>query len=352
MIKWQRKTKVWSLWNDFVFVICYSYIMLNLGIRGSNCNLNLAGLKRMAPLFAAFDHDTYKRIIPRHLANLKSFPMLVIQCLKVGGFTVNATGRKFHGEAFDEAHEMCINNDMKGATTHPTHAYLQKHHCFFNFRIKAFKNLMHIQFSERFKGSVHHTSIIDDTPCTQYKEENIQIMCELIEGSKLINVQQENRGVVKVNSGQVATPEQSVDMMIFRQVGMVAYKQYMTTRLIEMPSLINAPLRCQKLLTMSFTRAKKKRMTPKEQEAKQVIKCLRCHLQWCNENRVSFNSGEEQYSILPRALADEDGYPNKSNKSHWTEKLHHCYQSAQPSVIISSLPWLPQVVIIDAMFML
>ena len=78
-----------------------------------------------------------------------------------------------------------------------------------------------------------------------------------------------------------------------------------------MPSHINAPLHRQKL-----------RMTPKEQEAKQVIKCLRCCLQWCNENRVSFNSGEEQYSILPREIEDDDGHPNKSNKS---QKLHHGY---------------------------
>ena len=347
-----KKDKVWSLWADFVFVNCYSYIMLYLGVRGSNWSLRLAGLKRMAPLFAAFDRDTYERIIPRHLADLKSFPTHVIQCLKEGGFTVNVTGRRFHAVAFDEAHEMCINKDMKGAVTHPTQAYLQKTSLFFNCRIKAFKNLMHILFPEKFKGSEHHINIIDDTPCTQHWEENIQTMCGLIESSKLVSVQQENRGVVNIFSGQVATPEQSVDMMTFRQVGIVAYKQYITTRLIEMPSHINAPLRRQKLLTMSSTRAKKKRMTPKEQEAKQVIKCLRRRLQWCNENRVSFNSGEEQYSILPRALADEDGYPNKSNKSHWTEKLHHRYQSAQPSVIVSSLPWLPQAVIIDAMFML
>ena len=67
--------------------------------------------------------------------------------------------------------------------------------------------------------------------------------------------------------------------MSFRQVGMMAYKQYITTRLLEMPSHINAPLRHQKLLIMSSARVKKKRMTPKEQEAKQVIKCLRRQLQ-------------------------------------------------------------------------
>ena len=80
--------------------------------------------------------------------------------------------------------------------------------------------------------------------------------------------------------------------MSFRQVGMMAYRRYITTRLLEMPSHINAPLQHQNLLTMSSTRVKKKRMTPKEQEAKQVIKCLRCRLQWCNESRMSFDSGE------------------------------------------------------------
>ena len=189
--------------------------MLYIGVRGSNWNLRLAGLKRMVPLFAAFDRDTYERIIPRHLADLKSFPTHILQCLKEGGFTVNVTGRKFCAVAFDEAHEMCINKDMKGAVTRPTHAYLQKTSLFFNCRIKAFKNLMQILFPERFKEPVHHTSIIDETPYAQHWEENIQTMCGLMDSGKLVSVQDDNRGVVNVFSGQVATPEQSVDMMSF-----------------------------------------------------------------------------------------------------------------------------------------
>ena len=91
-------------------------------------------------------------------------------------------------------------------------------------------------------------------------------------------------------------------------------------------------------------------MTSKEQADKLTIKCLRHQLQWCYENGMAFDSGQEQYCVLPRALADENGHPHKSNKSHWTEKLHQHYQSAQPEVIVSPLPWLPQAVIIDAMF--
>ena len=124
MYQMAEKDKVWNLWADFVFVNCYCYIMLYLGVRSSNWNLRLAGLKIMGPLFAAFNRDTYEQIIPRHLADLKSFPTHVLWCLKEGGFTVNVTGRKFYAVAFDEAHEMCINKDMKSAVTRPTHAYL------------------------------------------------------------------------------------------------------------------------------------------------------------------------------------------------------------------------------------
>ena len=60
----------------------------------------------MAPLIAAFDRDTYERIIPRHLAVLKSFPTHVLRCLKEGGFTVNDIGRKFYAVAFDEARDV------------------------------------------------------------------------------------------------------------------------------------------------------------------------------------------------------------------------------------------------------
>ena len=101
--------------------------MLYLGVRSSNWNLHLAGLNIMAPLLAAFDCDTYEQIIPRHLADLKSFSNPCTSVFERRWFYCECyTGRKFYAVAFDEAHEMCINKDMKSAVTCPTHAYLQK----------------------------------------------------------------------------------------------------------------------------------------------------------------------------------------------------------------------------------
>ena len=67
---------------------------------------------------------------------------------------------------------------------------------------------------------------------------------------------------------------------------------------------------------------------------------------------MTYDSSEEQYSILPRAIADEDGNPHKANKSNWTDKLQSHYESAEPPVFVNMIPWLPQAVIIDAMFLI
>ena len=180
----------------------------------------------MTPLCAAFDRDTYERIIPRHLEDLKLYPVNVLRCLEAGGFKVSITGRKFHSVAFDEAHEKCINKDLKSVVTHPSDEYLQKTSLFFNHCIKGFKNLMHVIFPERFKESANPNTITDDTPWIKHCEENVQ-------------------------------------------------KTY------------------------------------------DVIGCL-----------------------------------HKSNKSNWTDKLQQHYQSVEPNVIVSSLPWVPQTAIIDAMFII
>ena len=76
-------------------------------------------------------------------------------------------------------------------------------------------------------------------------------MCSLINTNKLLSIQRSNRGVSNIFTGQLATLEQAHDMLSFRQSGLQAFKQYITTRILQKSSSINAPLRRNKLMTMS-----------------------------------------------------------------------------------------------------
>ena len=321
-------------------------------IRGANWNLRVASLKLMAPLFSAYDRDVYQRILPNHLADIQLYPQHIIQSFKAGGFTVNITGRKWHCVALDEAHEMCINKDLKLATTYPTTSYLQKTTLFFNYRIAAYKNFLQQLFPTTPCQSC--PQVTDDSLVLQKKEENIKKMCECIVKSSLLPLQTTNRGIVNCFSGEKATSEQNHDMLQFRVIGAQLFLDYVSHRiLMNTCSTDQAPLRKRKLFTMSKPRVTRKKISQKEKEAKIVAKCLRRRLAWCNRLGQSYNP-TEQYSRFPRALADEFGNPHKAPKKSWTDKIASRYKSAKNPVMLSTLDpaWNPETVIIDAMFLL
>ena len=115
---------------------------------------------------------------------------------------------------------------------------------------------------------------------------------------------EENRELVNVFSDKIATPK-------FQEIGAMAYIQYISTRLLEPSSNTNSPLPCWNFLTMSLTRSKNM-MTPKNMKSSKSLSVYNIDWQWYNENGMAFDSDDEQYSKLPRAVADENACPHKS----------------------------------------
>jgi len=131
---------------------------------------------------------------------------------------------------------------IKSAITHPSQPYLQKTSPFASCRIKAFKNLLHVLFPEKFKESTYHGTIIDVTPHTKHCKENVQEMCFLIDNIKIVSTQSSGRELQNIFNGQVATPEQTTDMLSFRDIGIQACRQCIIARLIQSANYTNTPL--------------------------------------------------------------------------------------------------------------
>ena len=162
----------WRFWSNFVLHDCFCYVGLFLAIRTSNWDLRLSSLKNMAALFSAYDRSCYQKLLPTHIADLQSYPTEVLKCFSAGGFTVKVKGGLGHAVALDEAHEMCINRDMKMAVARPTQPYLRKTTLFFSYRIKAQKNFTSQLFPPT-PETPPKSRVLDDTMTTKQWESNI-----------------------------------------------------------------------------------------------------------------------------------------------------------------------------------
>lgn len=77
-------------------------------------------------------------------------------------------------------------------------------------------------------------------------------------------------------------------------------------------------------------------------------------LAWCSRTKLLYDAAHEQYSLFPKALADENGIPHKASKSIWTDKLESRYNSSDTPVVMHTMPqgWVPQVAVLDGMFLI
>lgn len=133
-----------------------------------------------------------------------------------------------------------------------------------------------------------------------------------------------NHGITNVFSSTTASPSQSHDLLNFRKIGYDNNMNYIKHRLLKVPSA-SAPIRQQRLLTFAVKQKQKTRMTHKERESKQTVKCLRQRLAWCNRTGQSYNSANEQYSIyirvqyvMTQVLKEE---PRQTGQTNWVKGI-------------------------------
>ena len=138
-------------------------------------------------------------------------------------------------------------------------------------------------------------------------------MIEIINKTNLfMTTVRENHGLLNVFSSVKATIEQSHDLLRFRQIGQDGLTNYINYYLLKNPRT-KAPMHGNKLVTMApRKKVGKRQMNQKEKEMKQVTKCLCQLLAWCNRTKQTYDPNQEQYSLLPLAIYDENGIPTKA----------------------------------------
>lgn len=196
-----------------------------------------------------------------------------MKCFKAGGFTVKFNGGIGHAVALDEAHEMGINRDLKMAVVRPTQAYLQKTVCFFNYRVKAQKNLAAQIFCLKKNTPTETNSILDNTTFTKHWEENVQqIRRHIVQFALFTSKTEISRGLVNIFTGTHATLEQAHDMLNAKKVGQEKFKNYITHHILQQPSTVQAPLRHKRLLTMGPQKVKEVKLSQRLRDTNKFLR--------------------------------------------------------------------------------
>ncbi len=269
----------WRFWKEFVFRDAYSYICLFLSIRGGVWKLRNASIKKMAPLFTAFDRPHYRKLIPQHLKDLQTMPEEVKQFFESGAFVCSISGSDMNSVALDEAHETLINKDIKTSVVRPTKEYLDRILYYFPVRSKALNKLKDQLLVHRPDAEdVSRCSLFNHSVSSRKVEENIVSMRSRVSKTNLLSSTAVEQGLISF-SGRQASPEQAKDLLSFWDIGQEHFEAYIRYFIIRQPSA-KVPLRLARLLTFSSSRRVQRKIKLIEKERKIVNRCMRRKMAW------------------------------------------------------------------------
>ena len=166
-----------KFWKQFLFEDCLSYVGLFMSLRYRTWDLRMACLKKMVPLFTAYDHTCYERLIPRHLHDVFRLPDSLKSHFVRGAFSIRLKKKDWCGIALDECHEMKINKDCKLAITRPSKETMTHAANCLGFRAQMVNNL-------RTQVAPHEEDFNREcfvsTSRSRKSDANIRSMCETV----------------------------------------------------------------------------------------------------------------------------------------------------------------------------
>ena len=348
------RDRTWKFWMQFVFEDAMAYIGFYLAIRSGDWDTRMAYLKMMAPLYSAFDHTTYKKLIAQHLADILCMPPNLLLAFQQGAFVVSICGNVWHSVAIDEAHEMLINKGCKTSITRPSPDYISRMAQYLPYRTRAIENARKQLLIEQ-KGE---TNAIITSPffangddCKL--ERNVSAMIEIIQNKSLFEINKENRGLINPFSGKKASYQQEHDLLQFRIIGEEEFQSRVSYFILKTPS-VQAPNRRRRLQTFAEKGTRSRQITQLEKDKQLVLTAMKKKMQHSRKTGDPICTPEEQLVQLPLALCTNDGNPLTGQKSYTTKSLESRYKNASPPIFAMELPsgWVPECVLMDGMFLI
>ena len=272
-----------EIWSQFVFKDALAYVALYLTIRSGDWDLKMASIKLMAPIFSAYDHSTYSKLIARHISDVLSLPTSILNSFKEGCFVVSFTGKAWHSIGVDEAHEMGINKDCKTCIVRPTKDYINRIANYIPHRSKCLKNLQRQTFQEDEENNDKSTpkSYTSKISSDKKSNSNIQAQISSLKSSGLLSLEGK---VFRVATGKTPTPQQEHNLLNFREIGKEVFDHYVNYSILRKPS-VKAPQGKRKLATLSDKKPTRSRLSKVEKDLKLVQKCLHKKLKWSKNHK-------------------------------------------------------------------
>ena len=165
-----------------------AYVSLYLSIRSGDWDLRLASIKSMAPIFTAFEHNTYQRVISQHLVNVLHMPQSILTMFKQGVVVVSLTGREWHSVGIDGVHKMLINEECKATITRPTPDYINRIANYLPYRSKVLQNTKKELLPETVTTSPSLTSPYSKQRCYYKFKQNVRTQVQFIQSSRLFDL--------------------------------------------------------------------------------------------------------------------------------------------------------------------
>ena len=140
----------------------------------------------MSPLFAAFDHTHYQKMLPQHLSKLVVMLQEVINFFESGCFVCSVSGRYMQSVALDEVHEMLVNKDLKTTVVRLSKEYLDQILYYYPTLSHAIKKLKKEVLFDTEQPGGQKVYNIDSSPAARRAETNITAMRQKLDKTAVL----------------------------------------------------------------------------------------------------------------------------------------------------------------------